>query len=133
MYASASLPTAHPSAAEQVQHGHEQIVVRFAVVLDPPATVESTAASGQREWHVAIVMVFTQPKPRCLVLGIQAVGRGVRSGDIGAAIEATARAAGCGMVRQCCGRGIGRQMHMPPPCSPEATCHVCRLWCVASV
>ncbi len=51
---------------------------------------------------------------RCLAVGIQTAGPGVRLGDVGAAIEAVARAEGCGVVRQFCGHGIGRQMHTPP-------------------
>ena len=51
---------------------------------------------------------------RCLEVGIATAGPGVRLGDIGAAIEAVAREAGCGIVRQFCGHGIGRKMHTPP-------------------
>ena len=49
-----------------------------------------------------------------LAAGIAEVRSGARLGDIGAAIEALARAAGCGVVREFGGHGIGRAMHMPP-------------------
>ncbi len=49
-----------------------------------------------------------------LQAGIDAVRPGVRLGDIGAAIEASARAAGYDVVREYCGHGIGREMHLPP-------------------
>lgn len=51
---------------------------------------------------------------RCLAAGIEAAVVGNRLGDVGAAIEAVARAAGCGIIEQFCGHGIGRHMHMPP-------------------
>jgi methionyl aminopeptidase len=54
---------------------------------------------------------------RCLAAGIAAVRPGARLGDVGAAIEALARAEGCGVVREFCGHGIGRKMHMPPQVS----------------
>lgn len=51
---------------------------------------------------------------RALAAGIAAVRPGARLGDVGAAIEALARAEGCGVVREYGGHGIGRRMHMPP-------------------
>ncbi|MCB9748702.1 MAG: type I methionyl aminopeptidase [Myxococcales bacterium] len=51
---------------------------------------------------------------RCLAAGIAEVRAGARLGDIGAAIEALARAEGFGVVRDFGGHGIGRRMHMPP-------------------
>lgn len=51
---------------------------------------------------------------RCRDVGVAVVRDGVRLGDIGAAIEEVARAAGCGVVRELGGHGIGRAMHMPP-------------------
>jgi len=46
--------------------------------------------------------------------GIAVVRDGARLGDIGAAIEELAHAEGCSVVRELCGHGIGRLMHMPP-------------------
>lgn len=51
---------------------------------------------------------------RCRDVGIAEVRPGARLGDIGAAIEALARAEGCSVVREVGGHGIGRRMHMPP-------------------
>lgn len=51
---------------------------------------------------------------RCLQAGIAQVRDGARVGDIGAAIEALARAEGCSVVRDFGGHGIGRTMHAPP-------------------
>jgi methionyl aminopeptidase len=46
--------------------------------------------------------------------GIAAVRHGAHLGDVGAAIEAVARAHGMGIVRDFGGHGIGRSMHMAP-------------------
>jgi methionyl aminopeptidase len=51
---------------------------------------------------------------RCLHAGIEQVRPGARLGDIGAAILELATAAGCGVVREYGGHGIGRHMHMDP-------------------
>jgi methionyl aminopeptidase len=50
----------------------------------------------------------------CLMRGIAVVRNGARLGDIGAAIEETAKKAGCSVVRDFGGHGIGRVMHAAP-------------------
>jgi methionyl aminopeptidase len=50
----------------------------------------------------------------CLEAGVSVVRDGARLGDIGAAIEEVARRAGCSVVRDFGGHGIGRRMHQPP-------------------
>jgi methionyl aminopeptidase len=49
-----------------------------------------------------------------LELGIAQVKDGARLGDIGAAIQEYAEAAGCSVVRDYVGHGIGRQFHTAP-------------------
>lgn len=51
---------------------------------------------------------------RCRDAGVAAVRHGARLGDVGAAIEELARAAGCSVVRDYGGHGIGKAMHGPP-------------------
>ena len=51
---------------------------------------------------------------RCRDAGVAVVRDGARMGDIGAAIEEVAAAAGCTVVREFGGHGIGRRMHMDP-------------------
>jgi methionyl aminopeptidase len=51
---------------------------------------------------------------RCRDAGISVVRDGARLGDIGAAIEELAQRAGCSVVREFGGHGIGRRMHMDP-------------------
>ncbi|MDE2491121.1 MAG: type I methionyl aminopeptidase [Elusimicrobia bacterium] len=47
--------------------------------------------------------------------GIAAVKNGARIGDVGAAVQAHAEAAGYGVVREFVGHGIGRALHEEPP------------------
>jgi methionyl aminopeptidase len=49
-----------------------------------------------------------------LMAGIAAARPGAHIGDISAAVEAEAVAAGLGIVRECVGHGIGTEMHEPP-------------------
>jgi methionyl aminopeptidase len=58
---------------------------------------------------------------RCRDAGIAVVRDGARLGDIGAAIEELARQAGCSVVREFGGHGIGRRMHMEPHVSHLGT------------
>jgi methionyl aminopeptidase len=51
---------------------------------------------------------------RCRDAGVAVIREGVRLGDVGAAIEAAAAEAGCSVVRDFGGHGIGRRMHMDP-------------------
>lgn len=51
---------------------------------------------------------------RCRDAGVAAVRHGVRLGDVAAAVEEVARGAGCSVVREFGGHGIGRSMHLPP-------------------
>jgi methionyl aminopeptidase len=49
-----------------------------------------------------------------LELGLREVREGARIGDIGAAIQSYAEAAGCSVVRDYVGHGIGREFHTAP-------------------
>lgn len=51
---------------------------------------------------------------RCRDAGIAVIRDGARLGDIGAAVLEVAAAAGCSVVREYGGHGIGRVMHAPP-------------------
>ncbi len=51
---------------------------------------------------------------RCRDAGIAVVRPGARLGDVGAAIDEVARAAGCTVVTELGGHGIGRKMHAEP-------------------
>lgn len=51
---------------------------------------------------------------RALEAGVRAVRPGAHLGDLGHAISTLAREAGCAVVTEWGGHGIGRQMHLPP-------------------
>jgi methionyl aminopeptidase len=59
----------------------------------------------------------TEVARRSLDLGIAEVRQGARLGDIGAAIQSFAEGAGCSVVRQFVGHGIGRRFHEAPQVS----------------
>lgn len=50
----------------------------------------------------------------CMVKGIQLVKPGATLGDIGHVIQQHAESAGCSVVREYCGHGIGREFHEDP-------------------
>lgn len=58
---------------------------------------------------------------RCLDAGIAVVRPGARLGDIGAAIVEVATRAGCSVVKDFGGHGIGRRMHLEPHVSHVGT------------
>jgi methionyl aminopeptidase len=51
---------------------------------------------------------------RSLMAGIDAIHGSVRTGDIGAAVEAVLKQGKLGIVRELVGHGVGLEMHMPP-------------------
>lgn len=51
---------------------------------------------------------------RCRDAGVAAVRDGARLGDVAEAVQRVARAAGCAVVRDFGGHGIGRRMHQEP-------------------
>ena len=51
---------------------------------------------------------------QCMWAGLDAACPGNRLGDIGAAVQEIAEAAGYGVVREYVGHGIGRKMHEDP-------------------
>jgi methionyl aminopeptidase len=56
----------------------------------------------------------TEIARQSLELGLREVREGARIGDIGAAIQSFAEAAGCSVVRDYVGHGIGREFHTAP-------------------
>jgi methionyl aminopeptidase len=70
-----------------------------------------TVAVGRVSEPVAALMAATRAS---LDAGIAAVKDGARLGDVSHAIERAARDAGCEVIREYGGHGIGREMHEPP-------------------
>ncbi|MDX2010745.1 MAG: type I methionyl aminopeptidase [Myxococcaceae bacterium] len=110
------------SRNEVVCHG----IPSGAVVLAHGDIINVDVTSELGGWHgdTSATFFIGAPSPearhvvetarRALEAGLSVVRHGAHLGDIGAAIEAVARAAGCGVVREWGGHGIGRRMHLPP-------------------
>ncbi|MEM7674883.1 MAG: type I methionyl aminopeptidase [Myxococcota bacterium] len=103
-------------------HGipHDEVVLAEGDIVGVDVT------SNKDGYHGDTCRTFAVGKPRpraqrllsvahrCLMAGIERVGPGARLGDVGAAVEAVAKAAGFSVVTEVGGHGIGREMHMDP-------------------
>jgi methionyl aminopeptidase len=70
-----------------------------------------TVAVGSISEEAQRLLRITQ---ECLMKGIEQMYKGKRLGDIGAAVQTHAEAAGYGVVRELVGHGIGTKMHEEP-------------------
>ncbi len=110
------------SRNEVVCHGvpsrTERLVEGDIVNLDVTSEYEGFHGDTSMTFEVGEVDPRLRELVACtraaLEAGIAAVFPGARIGDIGAAIEDVARAAGFAVVQEFCGHGIGRRMHMAP-------------------
>jgi len=110
------------SRNEVVCHG----IPRDDEVLAPGDIINVDITSELHGWHGDTSATFcigevsvearhlVETTLRALEAGIAAVRPGAHLGDIGAAIDQLARAAGCSVVTEWGGHGIGRKMHLPP-------------------
>lgn len=110
------------SRNEVVCHGipSDDVILRDGDIIN----VDVTSELGGWHGDTSKTFFIGTPSPearhvvetaeRCLEAGIAVVRHGAHLGDIGAAIEALATAAGCSVVRDWGGHGIGRSMHLPP-------------------
>lgn len=103
-----------PSPTEYIQEGD---------IINVDVTTEFEGFHGDTSKTVSIGHVsndaayIVEVAQRCRDAGISVIRDGARIGDIGAAIVEVAHAAGCSVVRELCGHGIGRKMHTPPQVS----------------
>jgi methionyl aminopeptidase len=110
------------SRNEVVCHGIPSplVVLRDGDIVNVDVTTEVAGYHGDtsRTFFVGSVSEdarhVTEAARRALHAGIAVVRDGARVGDIGAAIADVAREAGCSVVRELCGHGIGRKMHESP-------------------
>lgn len=110
------------SRNEVVCHGvpREDVVLANGDIINVDITSELHGWHGDTSATFCIGEVSAEAKhlvestQRALEAGIKEVRPGARLGDIGAAIEALAKKADCGVVTDWGGHGIGRQMHLPP-------------------
>lgn len=88
------------------------------VSIDTGATVDGWV--GDNAWTYPVGKVSPEVQrlldvtEKCMWAGLDAARVGNRLGDIGAAIQSIAEAAGYGVVREYVGHGIGRSMHEDP-------------------
>lgn len=82
-----------------------------AVVDGFHGDVAVTVPVGMVAEEIARLLAVTR---EALYRGIAAIRPGRRLGDVGAAIQACAEAAGCSVVRDFAGHGIGRALHEDP-------------------
>src|SRR5690606_26466742 len=111
------------SVNEVVCHGtpsRKQILKEGDIInVDVTPIVNGYHGDSSRTFYVGQniapnVRRLTECARECLERGIAAVKDGCRIGDIGAAIQQHAEAAGFGVVREFVGHGIGRQFHEDP-------------------
>lgn len=119
------------SIDEEVVHGipGERIIRDGNIVsVDVGSIVDGFYGDSARTFGVGEVskekQALMENTRQCLQAGIDKARSGNRLGEISAAVQATAEAAGYGVVRALVGHGIGRKMHEDPQIpnfgSPEA-------------
>ncbi|MEG2629174.1 MAG: type I methionyl aminopeptidase, partial [Raoultibacter sp.] len=110
------------SVNEQIVHGipSASVILKEGDILsiDTGATVDGWV--GDNAWTYAVGKISPEKKrlldvtEKCMWAGLDAARPGNRLGDIGAAVQQIAEAAGFGVVREYVGHGIGRNMHEDP-------------------
>jgi methionyl aminopeptidase len=100
-----------PSADARLREG-DLVSIDCGVLLDGfYGDAAVTFAVGEVSDEARRLMEITR---RCLDDAVSAVGPGARLGDVGAAVQHRAEAAGFGVVREFVGHGIGRALHEEP-------------------
>ena len=110
------------SVNEVVCHGIPRDDVRLAAgdIINVDITSDLNGWHGDTSATFCIGEVSPEAKHlvettrRALEAGIAQVRPGAHLGDLGHAIQALAEKAGCGVVTDFGGHGIGRKMHLPP-------------------
>lgn len=100
-----------PSDAERIEDGDIVNVDVTTFLNGFHGDTSATVCIGQVSADARHVVETAR---RCRDAGIAEVRHGARLGDVGAAILEVARSAGCSIVEDFGGHGIGRQMHAPP-------------------
>jgi len=88
------------------------------VTVDVTSCVDGWYADGAWTYIVGAgdetTMRLLEAAWKCSQSGVRAARAGSRLGDIGAAIQETARKLGCTILGEFAGHGIGRRIHEPP-------------------
>lgn len=94
--------------------------LRLGDIINVDVTTEVDGFHGDTSKTVCLGPVSDEARrlvevaERCRDAGIAVIRDGARIGDIGAAIVEAANQAGCSVVTELCGHGIGRKMHADP-------------------
>jgi methionyl aminopeptidase len=100
-----------PSPARKLQEG-DVVGLDFGAIVDGfHGDAARTVLVGRGSPEAVRLVAATEA---ALAAGIAAVRTGGRVGDIGAAVQGSAEAAGFSVVRAFVGHGIGRKLHEPP-------------------
>ncbi|HEX9640471.1 MAG TPA: type I methionyl aminopeptidase [Candidatus Krumholzibacteria bacterium] len=110
------------SPNEVVCHGipAEEVILRDGDILNIDVTTLLNEFHGDTNRTFLVGDVSAKARKlveythECMMIGIAQVRPGAHIGDIGAAIQQKARAAGYSVVRDFCGHGIGRMFHTEP-------------------
>ena len=110
------------SINEQIVHGIPSASVILQegdiISIDTGATVDGWV--GDNAWTFPVGKISAEKQrlldvtEQCMWAGLDAACPGNRLGDIGAAVQEIAEAAGYGVVREYVGHGVGRKMHEDP-------------------
>ena len=110
------------SINEQIVHGipSSEVILREGdiISIDTGAVVDGWV--GDNAWTYPVGKIsedrqrLLEVTERCMWAGLDAARAGNRLGDIGAAVQEIAEAAGYAVVRDYVGHGIGRNMHEDP-------------------
>jgi len=101
-----------PKATKIIQAG-DLVSLDFGVIYEgmiTDAAITVIAGKPKQKRHVNLV----SHTETALQVGIDAVHAGVRTGDIGAAIERYLKKYGYGIVRDLVGHGVGHELHEDP-------------------
>lgn len=101
-----------PRADRLVAEG-DIVSLDFGVLYEGMITDSAISLIAGKPVSSADTKLIEQTK-RSLMAGINAVKDGVRTGDIGAAVEAVLNKGGYGIVRDLVGHGVGHQLHEEP-------------------
>ena len=110
------------SVNDQIVHGipSASVILKEGDILsiDTGATVDGWV--GDNAWTYPVGKIsedkqrLLEVTEKCMWAGLDAARVGNRLGDIGAAVQGIAEAAGYGVVREYVGHGVGRVMHEDP-------------------
>lgn len=98
---------------DKVIHDGDIVSLDFGVTYQGMITDAAISLIAGKKTNT-IHQKLLETTEQSMYAGIDALHDGVRTGDIGAAVEAVLRPAGYGIVRDLAGHGVGHQLHEEP-------------------